>query len=310
MILKYSEINESKDHRYLFFYAFDWDDNILHMPTEIITWDDQNNEVGIATSDFATYRNKIGKTPFDYKGHIVVSYPKNEDGSIAFDQAFRNFRDFSSENIFKKDVEKALKMKSYGPAWDDFIECLVNGSLFSIITARGHEPKTLREGTEFVINSNLSDDQKQEMYSNLLRYVKIFGSNEEIDKHSRIYNTGEVFTEIELVKNYLDNCDFVGVSAPSRGGTPDNPEKAKEEALMTFKRKVNRFAGNVGMKAKIGFSDDDLGNVKHIEDLFRNLNHEEFSNIIQYVVKNTNDTKNVTKMTHHIIERFSTFKNQ
>lgn len=304
-ILKFNE-SDNTNKGTLLYYSFDWDDNILHMPTEIMTWDDQNEEVGIATSDFATYRNEIGNNPFEYKGHTIVSYPKNEDGSIAFDQAFRNFRDFSSENIFKKDVDKALKMNAQGPAWDDFIECLINGSLFSIITARGHESDTLREGTEFVINTVLTDDQKQEMYNHLLKYVNMFGSKE--DQHERLYDESGVFTENELVKSYLDNCDFVGVSAPSRGGTPDNPEKAKEEALMNFKRKVNRFAGNVGLKAKIGFSDDDLGNVKHIEDLFKNLDHEEFAHIIQYVVKNTNDVKNVTKMTHHVVERFSTFK--
>jgi len=41
----------------------------------------------------------------------------------------------------------------------------------------------------------------------------------------------------------------------------------------------------------VGFSDDDLGNVKHIEDLVDSLTHEQFPNIIKYVVKGTNDPK-------------------
>jgi hypothetical protein len=32
-----------------------------------------------------------------------------------------------------------------GPSWNDFVECINGGSIFAIITARGHNPKTLRE---------------------------------------------------------------------------------------------------------------------------------------------------------------------
>jgi hypothetical protein len=49
------------------------------------------------------------------------------------------------------------------------------------------------------------------------------------------------------------------------------------------------------MKAMIGFSDDDLGNVAHIEDLADRLNHEEFPNIIKFVVKGTKYPENITK---------------
>jgi hypothetical protein len=62
------------------------------------------------------------------------------------------------------------------------------------------------------------------------------------------------------------------------------------------------------MKAMIGFSDDDPGNVKHVEDLFKNLNHEEYSNIIHYVVKNTNKPEEVTKMTR-TVENIKTYSN-
>ena len=36
---------------------------------------------------------------------------------------------------------------------------------------------------------------------------------------------------------------------------------------MEFKSKINQFASNIGVKAKVGFSDDDLKNVKHVEEL-------------------------------------------
>jgi len=46
------------DHKY---YAFDWDDNIVHMPSKIILESESGQEVGMSTADFATYRDKIGK---------------------------------------------------------------------------------------------------------------------------------------------------------------------------------------------------------------------------------------------------------
>ena len=47
------------------YYAFDWDDNIVIMPTQIMLQSEQGGEVGMSTEDFAEYRQKIGKEPFD-----------------------------------------------------------------------------------------------------------------------------------------------------------------------------------------------------------------------------------------------------
>ena len=49
------------------YYAFDWDDNIVFMPTEIIVATADGEEVGMGTEDFAEYRLDIGKEPFMYK---------------------------------------------------------------------------------------------------------------------------------------------------------------------------------------------------------------------------------------------------
>jgi len=35
------------------YYAFDWDDNIMVMPTKIMVLDENGNEVGMSTEDFA-----------------------------------------------------------------------------------------------------------------------------------------------------------------------------------------------------------------------------------------------------------------
>ena len=45
------------------YYAFDWDDNIVHMPTKIMLKTDDGDEVGMSTDDFAEYRSEIGVEP-------------------------------------------------------------------------------------------------------------------------------------------------------------------------------------------------------------------------------------------------------
>jgi hypothetical protein len=46
------------------YYAFDWDDNIVHMPTKIMVKTEGGDEVGMSTDDFAEYRHHLGKSPF------------------------------------------------------------------------------------------------------------------------------------------------------------------------------------------------------------------------------------------------------
>jgi hypothetical protein len=271
--------------KHLLYYAFDWDDNILEMPTEIMVLTEDGGEIGMSTSDFAEHRSKLGVEDFEYKGKIVVG--------IDNETAFRNFRDENDHNVFKNDVIKAIESNSISPSWDDFMECLSNGSLFAIITARGHEKEAMKSGVEWIIDNiltkktskrNLNLSLADEMYNNLRKFAHLYGDNTKYDH----FLTGQP-SQHPLVKIYLDNCDFVGVSAPSRGGSPANPEAAKEEALTSFIKKVSSFAGKIGLKAMVGFSDDDPKNVKHIEEAFEDLKksigNEDLSNIIKLVLK-------------------------
>jgi len=270
----------------LLFYAFDWDDNILNMPTEIMVQTEDGGEVGMSTADFAVYRSKIGKEEFEYNGKTIVG--------LDYNTAFRNFRDIEDPEIFKKDVAKALQMEAFAPAWDDFIECLTNGSIFAIITARGHESAGMRKGVEYIID-NLDQQDKEKMHDSLLMYLQLFGKSRDNEDS---YESVSSFSKSELVQDYLDLCHFVGVSAPSRGGSPANPEAAKEEALREFITDVNGYAQKIGFVAKVGFSDDDPGNVKHMKDALssQDLDHEELWPFIkEFIIKDTNKPENVVK---------------
>jgi hypothetical protein len=271
-------ISESKDDDYLLYYAFDWDDNILNMPTKIHMEHLVDGEwipTSVSTADFANFRND------------------KENWRVDYDVAFVDFRDQGErgDKAFLEDAKSAISQGNLGPAWDDFIECLTNGSIFAIITARGHEAPAMRMGVEWIIDNILTEEQLYQMYNQLMKYSYFFGDanieNERILRGQPSKNP--------LISSYLDSCEYVGVSSPSRGGSPANPEKAKEDALLDFKAKVNDYAQRVGISAKIGFSDDDLGNVKHIEDLIDNLHNEQFPNIVEFVVKGTKDPENITK---------------
>lgn len=281
MIKRFNQyLLENSESGVLLYYAFDWDDNILRMPTKIRLEQKVGDKwipTDVSTAEFAEVRG-------DSENWKLLNDSKEE--------AFANFRDTGplGGEIFLEDVKKAVANNSFAPAWDDFVECLSNGSLFAIITARGHESETMRRGVEWIIDNVLTEEQLYNMYNNLLKFSYFYDISTEAERILK-----GVPSQNELVSLYLDNCDYIGVSAPSRGGSPDNPEKAKEEALLAFKGKVDRFAGQLGMKAMIGFSDDDLGNVAHIEDLADRLNHEEFPNIIRFVVKGTKDPENITK---------------
>lgn len=279
MISRFNQfISESEKSDYLLYYAFDWDDNILYMPTVIhMERKEGDNWIpeDVSTSKFAEVRSDSN------------NYRLAED-------AFSNFRDTgpNGHTIFLEDAKKAISSGKLGPAWGDFIECLSTGALFAIITARGHESETMRKGIEWIIDNVLNEEQLYSMYNHLIMHAYHFSDNKG-EIYDRIL-TGKP-SDNKLVKKYLDGCEFVGVSAPSRGGSPENPEKAKEEALLDFQHRINDFAAKRGLKAKIGFSDDDLKNVKHIEDLYANLSKEKFPHIIEYTVKGTKNPENITK---------------
>jgi len=235
------------------YYAFDWDDNILQMPTEIVVTNDKGDEIGMSTEDFAEYRVQIGKEPFNYKGETIVGYAPD---------AFRNFTTKGDKQF----LIDAMKAKP-GPAWADFVEAVNNGSIFSIITARGHNPDTLKEGVFNMIVSDHMGINKNLLIKNLKKYRDITG----LDKKN----------DLEIIREYMDLLKFYPVSF-GQGESAASPEELKVMAMKEFINYVKQQAKSLGKKLyikddvrnkfvpRIGFSDDDLRNVelmkKHFED--------------------------------------------
>ena len=143
MIKRFNQyISENKDSDHLLYYAFDWDDNILNMTTVIHMDKKVNGEwvpTDVSTAEFAEVRG-------DKENWRVL----NNDPEAAFS----DFRDNGPKgiNAFLDDVKKSISMKRFGPAWNDFMECLSNGCIFAIITARGHESEGMRLGIDCISN--------------------------------------------------------------------------------------------------------------------------------------------------------------
>jgi hypothetical protein len=238
------------------YYAFDWDDNIVHMPTKILVKDESGNEVGMSTDDFAEFRHQIGKEPFSYKGNTIVGYS---------DSPFRNFRTDGDKN-FLVDSMRAKK----GPAFDDFREAINNGSIFAIITARGHNPNTIKEAIYNYIIEGFNGIDKDELVKNLKKYRSFIGEDEMSDE--------------ELIKSYLELNKYHPVSFGDDQGAV-NPEEAKVEAMETFVNYIKAMAAVLNKRAflkkdisnkfnpenlSIGFSDDDPKNIEVMQKHFKN----------------------------------------
>lgn len=247
-----SEILDDQMKPTMKYYAFDWDDNLMYMPTKIYLKDDNGKVVGMSTEDFAEYRTEIGKEPFDYEGHTIVGFDND---------AFRDFT-VTGDQKFLIDAMKAPT----GPAWDDFVEAVNNGSIIAIVTARGHTPSVLKNAVYNLIMKNKHGLNKDELVKNLRKYREI--SDE------------EDLTDEQLIKTYLEMCKWHPVSFGE--GSAANPEQLKVSAMKQFieyvKTLSNRLQEKAFMKNKIsnyftpyiGFSDDDLKNVqamkKHFDD--------------------------------------------
>lgn len=232
------------------YYAFDWDDNIVTMPTKIILKDEDGDEVGMSTEDFADYREIIGKEPFEYDGHKIVGYSEDP---------YRFFRTSGDKQF----IVDAITAKP-GPAWPDFVEAINNGSIFAIITARGHKPEVIKEACYNYIVSNFNGIDSKELVRNLEKYRDLADQ--------------ETVSKRQMIREYLDLCKFYPVSYLN--GSEANPEEGKVKALREFVDYVKKVSSELQNKAflknrisnyfvpKIGFSDDDIKNVDVVKKHF------------------------------------------
>lgn len=210
---------EEKDLRPdLKYYAFDWDDNLMYMPTKIMVMSENDDEIGMSTEDFAEHRHQIGVEDFSYKGSTIVGY--SPDPFIYFKE--------KGDNKFLIDSMTA----PLGPAWNDFVECINGGSIFAIITARGHNPQTLRKAIFNLITKNHNGINRNELIKNLETYHEMMSKPYDLKEDIDAKNFQADFEGSDLVMEYLNRCLMAPVSYGA--GSAANPEEGKKEALRKF----------------------------------------------------------------------------
>ena len=250
---KKSKINE-KIFKY---YSFDIDDNLLYTNTKIIMKHLVSNEwidEEVDTVMFADVRNAEG---WRYK-----------PGQLSF----ANFRDWGElkDETFITAFKDAVMNKKFAPSWTTFLECIINGNIFSIITSRGHSPKNIKKALYWLIyeyglenfkdlqieNVDKEVDFKTQMINNLLKYHSIFGT----ESH-------------QVIDYYIELCPIYTVSSDyfiEKYGIM-TVEDSKKVALLEFNTLVNKYANNLGINVEYGFSDDDPKFVKAAMDQFLEL---------------------------------------
>jgi len=250
-------------------YIFDWDDNILYMPTTIKMDKKEGGEwvpVDVPTDEYAHIR-----TSPEYR-------LRNNSPGIAFS-------DFRESKPFITDIKKAIHNNKFAPSSDKFKEALVNANPFGINTARGHKPEILRDGVKLFIDMVFTDEEKSEMVGNI----------------KKVLNQTKELTPDQTVDFYLDEMgEYYPVSSEEFGkrfgldttGGAANPEHAKKVAIEHFVRKVfdnvKTLVGSDYKKMSVGFSDDDIRNVKAVEQFIEeelNKMYPEF----HFVVYDTSD---------------------
>jgi len=267
------------------YYMFDWDDNILHMPTRIHLEKKTLNgwePCSVTTSMFA----KVRRDTAHYR-------PRNND----WDQAFEEFYDTSArgENAFLEDTRHALQpiidgREKGAPSFTRFKKALMEGGLFAIITARSHAASSIRRGVEYFIQHALSPEEREIMVKNLRGFIKLFGED------------GTLLTDAEVVSRYLDLNRYRGVTSPefqqlmgrATVGS-ESPEEAKQFAIQDFVRHVIHLIRARGVDASIsmGFSDDDPHNVQAALTYLDQELAAEFPDV-KFVVYDTSDPEHPT----------------
>lgn len=236
---------------------YDWDDNIIYMPTRIVFFAKNLKcpvkELEVPTDVFAKVRSKVGVESGklyltkNSDGVWVGSHeePQNSDGPVMFvdlkdyevsndDQtgSFRQFRD-CDKNYFLRDLKIAIENKRFGPSFKDFqehCETAEEAGNLCIITARGHNPKTMLEGMKLLQS---------------LGYIK----------------------HTPKLENIFP-CSYKGLDS-KLVASAQNPSDAKKNILLSIldsiQNKVNCSKASHKKRFTFGFSDDDQKTMKIVE---------------------------------------------
>lgn len=274
----------------LVYYMFDWDENLLYMHTHSYLEHlvDGNWLVEKVSSDELGYILPIIDNYYSNGGYTEWKYI-NDDKYTAFSE----YRDngHNGNLSFLYDTINAIKHKNFAPIWDEFIQCLINGNCFAIITARGHEPSSIRSTIKWIINHYLSNEEYKWMINSLKKFNTLFDINDPIN----------FLSDDDIIEDYLNDCEFIGISSEWFGekfGVDNksflNDEYYKLIAAKYFIDRLNHYGDKLNKKVSVGFSDDNLKNVMTMYNYFKNELSKIYPNIEFNVYHSKDGKKKIT----------------
>lgn len=231
-------------------FIFDWDNNLLNMPTKIngVFGHQFKREISISTEEYAKVRNS--------KGYF-------------FDPT-TSFENFKKDESFIRDVNISINESLVAPSINKFRECILHGHDFSIITARGHKPSTIKVGILQLIFKYLSPEELVTIINNIGDLVKY------IDSQLIYPVTSEWF-------NVLFGLDV-------------NEKTVEERKILAFKHYVDTRMSSISeidisAKLSFGFSDDDKLNIEAIKKLIEEDLYNKYKNVKFYLFDTSNPEK-------------------
>lgn len=139
------------------FYFFDFDDNVAFLTTPLILFHKiTGEELKVSSATWAQHHLSIGQA-----GPYADYEIRWEDRT----GTFRCFRDHHEDElkrlglkrqIFIEDVATALGVPDFqwkGPSWSCFYHATFNQRPVSVITARGHDPQTIKNGVKVIVDT-------------------------------------------------------------------------------------------------------------------------------------------------------------
>jgi predicted enzyme related to lactoylglutathione lyase len=130
----------------LSFYFFDVDDNLLILATKLYLWNaETQSELAIASGELADIQGMLGR-PGPWQAWAIG--PKT----------FRDFNDQKgvapNQQSFVRDVANAAQGRTpwQGPSWPLLVHAAQMQRPIAVISARGHDPKTIEAGLEKLVS--------------------------------------------------------------------------------------------------------------------------------------------------------------
>ncbi len=250
-------------------YVFDIDGNLLSIPTVFYMED-------IKTGRILEFQSKDTYEVLKNMENLGLRFHISQNNSM------RNFIGKHGDKALLNDIKRV----EYGKSWPDFVRCVNEGSIFSIITARGNSLKCLRLIFSNFIKNNVNGISF-ELFLQNIKNNKIFNRLSE-KYYYKITNNNKI---LDL---YINNCcSFYGWNSKETRHTLQGLNKDmtiqdfKLLALKDFENKIRDIIkecniDNVNEFIELGFSDDEELNCLTIKQYFEQNRGDIFRRKIYY----------------------------